>query len=258
MIKKHSIERVISNDLIAQNTYLMKLSCTDDCLRLFRPGQFAHIEIPHAKELLLRRPISINYVDYEKHEVHLAYNAIGKGTRLLSLVHAGDTLDVMMPMGNGFGITENMKRIWLIGGGIGVAPLKSLYSKYPDREYTAFLGFRNKEMVFQNHDFEMFAKTHITTDDGSFCEHGFCTDVLHTELANVGEPDVILACGPLVFFKSLAKVVGDIPTLVSMEQHMGCGTGGCAVCVCKINGEHKKVCTQGPVFNIREVDSLYE
>ena len=138
MIKKHFTEKVLANELIAQNTYLMRLTCTEDFLRIYRPGQFAHIEIPHAKDLLLRRPISINYVDFEKKEVHLAYNAVGKGTRLLSLVRAGDMLDVLMPLGNGFQLAGDMKRVWLVGGGIGIAPLKSLYCKYPDREYTAF------------------------------------------------------------------------------------------------------------------------
>ncbi len=258
MIKKHFTEQVLANDLIAQNTYLMKLTCTEDFLRLYRPGQFAHIEIPNAKELLLRRPISINYVDFGKKEVHLAYNTVGKGTKLLSLVRAGDTLDVLMPLGNGFQLADNMKKVWLVGGGIGIAPLKSLYCKYPDREYTAFLGYRNREYVYEAHDFELFAKTHITTDDGSYCTRGFCTDVLRAELEESGPPDVILACGPHVFFKSLARAAGDIPTFVSLEQHMGCGTGGCATCVCKVGGQYKKVCLQGPVFDIREVDSLYD
>lgn len=258
MIKKHFVERVLSNDLIAQNTYLMKLTCEEGLLKLYRPGQFAHIKIPNAGELLLRRPISINYVDFEKREVHLAYNAIGKGTELLSKVREGEMLDLLMPLGNGFQLADSMKKVWLIGGGIGIAPLKSLYCKYPDREYTAFLGYRTKEFVYQTEDFEAFAKTHVTTDDGSFCEQGFCTDVLQKELAESGAPDVILACGPHVFFRSLARVAGEIPTFVSLEQHMGCGTGGCAVCVCRVNGEHKKVCTQGPVFNMKEVDALYE
>ncbi len=257
MIKKHFTEKVLSNDLIARNTFLLKLTCQDEMLKYYRPGQFAHIEIPHAKELLLRRPISINFVDYEKKEVHLAYNAIGKGTKLLSLVRAGDTLDVLMPMGNGFMLKDDMKKVWLIGGGIGIAPLKSLVCKYPDREYSSFLGYRSKDCVYQVQDFEAFSAAHVATDDGTFGVGGFCTNLLAEQLEE-NRPDVILACGPLMFFKSLAKVIGDVPAFVSMEQHMGCGTGGCATCVCKIGGEYKKVCTQGPVFDIREVDALYD
>lgn len=259
MVNKHTIEKVLSNELIAENTYLLKVTCTDDFLRYFRPGQFAHIEIPHAKELLLRRPISINYVDEAKKEVHLAYAVVGKGTRLLSLVKSGDTLDILMPLGNGFQLGDDMKKVWLIGGGIGIAPLKSLKVKYPDKEYTAFLGYRSANCVYEVQDFEGFAGTYVATDDGTFGQHGFCTNLLQERLKEE-KPDVVLSCGPMPFFKSLARVMEgtDIPVYVSMEQHMGCGTGGCAVCVCKIKGQHKKVCIEGPVFNMREVDALYE
>jgi len=116
-MKKHFTERVISNEEIAFNTYLLCFTCDDEMLRLFRPGQFAHVKIPCHGELLLRRPISINCAEFRKKEVHLAYNAIGKGTGGLTEVKAGDMLDVLMPMGNGFTITPAMKKIWLVGGG---------------------------------------------------------------------------------------------------------------------------------------------
>ncbi|MDL2236679.1 dihydroorotate dehydrogenase electron transfer subunit [Christensenellaceae bacterium OttesenSCG-928-K19] len=255
-MKKHYSEKVLSNELIAQNTYLLKITCEDEFLKWFRPGQFVHIQIPAANELLLRRPISINYVDYEKRQVHIAYYVVGKGTRLLSQVRPGDILDVLMPLGNGFSITSSMQKIWLVGGGIGNAPLKSMFSKYMDREYKAFLGFRCEDAVYQEADFCEYAATCVTTDDGSYGGCGFCTDVLKEELAK-DTPDVILACGPMPLFKTLASIVGDIPTQVSMEQHMGCGTGGCATCVCGIGGENKRVCLEGPVFDIKEVDALY-
>ncbi len=256
-MKKHYVETVISNDLIAANTYLLKLTCEEAFLRWFRPGQFAHIEIPHAKESLLRRPISINSVDEQKKQVHIAYNAVGKGTRLLTLVKPGDTLDLLMPLGNGFNIREDMKKIWLVGGGIGCAPLKSVMDKYPDREYKAFLGYRTRDAVYEEKDFAAGAEVFLSTDDGTYGICGFCTNALANELKKE-QPDVILACGPHLFFKSLAKNVGDVPTQVSLEQHMGCGTGGCTTCVCKVGGEYKRVCMQGPVFDIREVDSLYD
>lgn len=257
MIKKHFIETVLSNDEIAYKTGLLKISCTDHFLKLFRPGQFAHIMIPHAEESLLRRPISINYVDYENNEVHLVYGVVGKGTLALTKLKPGDSLDVLMPLGNGFHITSSMKKIWLIGGGIGVAPLKSVVSKYKDRDYSAFLGFRSKQFAYQILDFQCFSSfCSINTDDGTFGEKGFCTDSLALKLKKE-QPDVILACGPPMFFKSLAKVAGDVPVQVSMEQKMGCGTGGCSTCVCKIGEDYKRVCVEGPVFDSKEVKDLY-
>lgn len=255
MIKKDYVEQIISNEQIAANIWLLKLSCDDYVLKLFRPGQFAHIKVPHMDESLLRRPLSITGVDAEKNEVHIAYNPVGKGTRKLTELKSGEMLDVLMPLGNGYKIKPNMKKIWLIGGGVGIAPLKSVFSKFTDREYTAFLGYRSKEYVYFEEEFKKNARTYISTDDGTYGEKGFCTDLMKEVLLNE-TPDVILSCGPLPFFKALKRVSGSAHVQVSMEQHMGCGTGGCATCTCKIGGEYKRVCVEGPVFDMGEVGGL--
>ncbi|MGI6154091.1 MAG: dihydroorotate dehydrogenase electron transfer subunit [Christensenellaceae bacterium] len=257
MIQKHFTEEIIGNEQLSENTWRMRLTCSDAVLRLFRPGQFAHIKVPGMEESLLRRPISINKVDYERKEVHIAYAQMGKGTKRLAELRAGEKLDLLMPMGNGYKITDDMKKIWLIGGGIGIAPLMSVFGKFPDREYTAFLGFKGKAFVYMEEEFRAAADTYISTDDGSYCEKGFCTDLMKKKLLE-DKPDVVLSCGPLPFFKALAKVAGHLPVQVSMEQHMGCGTGGCATCVCKVGGEYKRVCVNGPVFDMREVGGLYD
>lgn len=257
MIQKQYIETVVSNEPVAQSTWRIVITCSDEFLKLFRPGQFAHIKIPRAEELLLRRPISISHVDRERKQVHMVYGLVGKGTTLLSQLAVGETLDVLMPLGNGYRVTDDMKKIWVIGGGMGVAPLRSLPARYPDREYTAFLGFRSKDFMYSLEEFEKFADTIVMTDDGTCGKKGFCTEAL-AERLETDRPDVILACGPLVFFKTLARVAGDVPVQVSMEQHMGCGVGGCATCVCKIGGEYRRVCVEGPVFDIREVGGIYD
>ncbi len=256
IIEKHFRERVVENRLIAGNTYLMTLSMSAGAAKLFRPGQFMHIDIPGSRELLLRRPISINWVDADKGLIYIAYCIMGKGTERLAEVLPETELDVLMPLGNGFMIKPEMKKIWLIGGGIGCAPLRSLYAKFPDREYKAFLGFRSKECVYQEKEFSEFAEVHISTDNGSYGFHGFCTQLLAEELEK-DRPDVILSCGPAPFFRALSRVIGDVPTQVSLEQRMGCGTGGCATCSCSVNGEYKRICVQGPVFDIKEVDAIW-
>ncbi len=256
LIEKHFSVAVKRNVPIAANTYLMVMDCPDGILKLFRPGQFMHIDIPGSGELLLRRPISINRVDAQKKEIAVAYSVMGKGTARLTEAGAGDVLDILAPLGNGFMVKPEMKKIWLVGGGIGCAPLLSLPDKFPDREYKAFLGFRSADCVYQQAEFEAFAETHISTDDGSCGFHGFCTQLLQSELEK-DTPDVILSCGPAPFFKALSKVVGNVPTQVSLEQRMGCGTGGCATCSCSVNGEYKRICVQGPVFGIKEVDAIW-
>jgi len=255
MFEKHSIARIIENVKIAKDIYQMKLTGSPDAFKFFRPGQFLHAKVPGTGELLLRRPISVNDYSIEEGWVQIAYLVIGEGTRQLSRLREGDKLDILFPLGNSFKLEEEQKKVMLIGGGIGVAPLLTVMKYYPDKEYTALLGYRSREYMYQVEAFEKKADVFVTTDNGSFGHKGFATDLLAGRIAG-NRPDVILGCGPTCFFKSLKKEVEGtgILTYVSLEQRMGCGTGGCSVCVCSIGGENRRICVEGPVFDLTEVD----
>ncbi len=257
MIEKHIFSRVISNEKIARDTYVMVLTANDDIMTYFRPGQFAHIKLPASASRLLRRPISVNYADYAEKTLHFAYLITGEGTKRLSHCAAGDQLDILAPLGQGFKVKDNHRKIWLVGGGIGIAPLLTLGNFYKDREYSAFLGYKSREYAYQTADFENFCKhVFIASDDGTIGERDFVTTVLQKQLEKE-KPDLILSCGPLPMFRALKKVWeqagADVDTQVSMEQHMGCGVGGCYTCTCMVAGSMKRVCIDGPVFDIREV-----
>ncbi len=255
MLKKHKCATVVENSSIAMNIYSMVLSVGEGELDYFRPGQFLHIKIP-AGELLLRRPISINDYDCAKNHIRIAYMVMGEGTKKLSAVRPGEELDILFPLGNGYKLEDSHKKVLLIGGGIGIAPLLSVMTFYPDREYTALLGYRCKDLVYELEEFQQKAKkVLVTTDDGTFGQKGFSTDLLEEQLM-AEMPDVILACGPHCFFASLKKITSkyDVRTYASLEQHMGCGTGGCSVCVCKVAGENRRICMEGPVFDLAEVE----
>lgn len=244
---------VLSNRPLAEGIYSMELEVPQKIAEAFQPGQFAHVKIPGAGELLLRRPISIHYM--ENGTMALAYHVVGKGTKLLSRVKRGEILDVLAPLGNGFSVAGK-KKIWLIGGGIGIAPLLSLRSLAPETEFCAFLGYRNKGCVYRVKEFEGFnRRVFVATDDGSYGEHCLVTDMLRRELERE-RPDTILACGPTPMFRSLKKIQQEtgVQIQASLEQRMGCGTGGCAVCVCKVAGNYKKTCLEGPVFPLEEVE----
>ena len=255
MVSKHFKAVVTENREIAFNTYQMRLTVDERHMKFFRPGQFAHIEIPDSRDLLLRRPISVNDFDSAANMIQFAYTVMGEGTKRLQKVAGGDYLDILFPLGNGFKLEERHKKVVLIGGGIGNAPLLSVMTYYPDRQYFALLGFRSEHCVYQIEEFQKKADVRVTTDDGSFGVKGFSTDLLE-DCIKRENPDVILACGPGVFFATLKAIVDryNIKTYVNMEQHMGCGTGGCSVCVCKIAGENKRICVQGPVFDLSEVE----
>ena len=258
MLNKHLTLEVLSNHQIAEDTYALTLSAPPEILREFVPGQFAHIELPGEDESrLLRRPISVNYVDFARSTLHFAYLLVGAGTRRLSKTAAGEKLDVLAPLGHGFQVEERHKRIWLVGGGIGIAPLYSLFDCYKDREYTAFLGYKSAKYAYEIEAFRRSCReVFVTSDDGTLGEEGFVTDVLARELRK-GKPDLILSCGPTPMFRALKAVWeeagGDIETQVSLEQHMGCGTGGCYTCTALVAGSMKRVCVDGPVFPIQEV-----
>lgn len=255
MLKKHSCAVVAENNPIAKGIFSMALTVEEGTLDYYRPGQFLHIKIP-GDDLLLRRPISINDYDCANNRIRIAYLVMGEGTKRLSGVRAGEELDILFPLGNGFKLEDSQKKVLLIGGGIGIAPLLSVMTYYPDREYTALLGYRCKDLVYELEEFQERAKkVLVTTDDGTFGQKGFSTDLLEEQM-KTELPDVILACGPHCFFQSLKKITSryTVPTYASLEQRMGCGTGGCSVCVCKIAGENRRICMEGPVFDLAEVE----
>jgi dihydroorotate dehydrogenase electron transfer subunit len=248
---------ILSNKKIAKYIYEMVLQSEQADLVHFVPGQFANIEIPNRNDLLLKRPISINKVDVGNSTVTLVYQSVGKGTTALVELKDGDHLKAIMPIGRGFNLQSSDKTMFLVGGGVGIAPLLTVTQKWPDKKYYAFLGYRGEDYSYCCEDFEKVCEeTFITSDDGTIGAKGVVTLSLCNCLSGI-KPDVVLACGPLPMLKSIKNEVGSIPTQVSMEQRMCCGFGACAVCVCGIDSgsglEYRKVCTEGPVFDLGEV-----
>lgn len=260
---KDYLWRVLENRAIAQDIYEIKLGCDDkQVFADFMPGQFLHLRAPNAKQLLLRRPISIHICDQEQGSFTLQYAVVGQGTEALSQLKAGDELLGIASVGKGFPLQnaegESYQKIWLLGGGIGIAPLYSIVQALPNAEFDAFLGWRDLEHVYSIARWRADTKLHIYTDDGSMGEKGFAIDGLCDALKRE-KPDVIYACGPTPMLKNLsAKIAGKVPCFVSLEERMGCGMGACLVCNCKINqaegSSYKRVCVDGPVFALEEVD----
>lgn len=250
---------LIQNTEIASHIYKMVLKCEGAELEYFVPGQFADLTVPGHNELLLRRPISICTVNVVEQTVTMIYQIKGKGTEAFSALKEGTVLSAILPIGKGFNLTGSDKNVFLVGGGVGIAPLLSVTQKWPDRNYTAFLGYRGMQYEYCLEDFKkVCSQVLVTSDDGTLGEKGLITDVLKKRLDEV-IPDVVLACGPLPMLRSLKAVLnnGSIPAQVSMEQRMCCGFGACATCVCGVETEngfdYKKVCIEGPVFDFYEV-----
>lgn len=242
---------ILENKPAAENIYSLTLALPEAVK--IRAGQFADLSVGGAH--LLKRPLAVCKADGEK--VTVCYQIRGEGTKLLSERKAGETLDALLPLGNGFYLKENEKKIALVGGGVGIFPMISVIGEYAaEKEISAYIGFRNKGAVCGLEELKRAKKLTAVTDDGSFGKKMNAVQAFAADLQAGERPDVVLSCGPLPMLRALKTALEgrDIPCYVSLEERMGCGIGACLVCVCeKTNGEHARVCKDGPVFGIGEV-----
>ena len=248
---KDYIATIVKNEKIAENIYAVTFHLEEDIK--VRCGQFGNIAVGGTH--LLRRPIAICKV--EGREITFCYQLKGEGTHKLKTMEAGTRLNVLMPLGNGFYVEENEKKVALVGGGVGVFPLISVLREYlGEKEISAYIGYRNAGAVCGVEEFEKANKFVGVTDDGSYGEKMNAVQAFEADLRKGNRPDVVLACGPTPMLRALKGVVEreNLPCYVSLEERMGCGFGACVVCVCDLtNGKKARVCKDGPVFNANEV-----
>lgn len=231
-------------------------------------GQFIHIKCSKDNYPLLRRPLSIHRIDKEKGEIFILFQAVGEGTKLLAQRAVGDDLDIVGPIGNGFNIYPESKKIMIIAGGIGVAPLLALCEESirQDKEVRVLIGALKKELVIGEENIRSLgAKVDIATDDGSYKYKGLVTDLLERIIKKGWLADQIFACGPKTMLRKINEIALkiNIDYQVSLEERMACGIGACLGCVCeiktkgkkedKVKYEFKRVCVDGPVFKASEV-----
>ncbi|HOM03024.1 MAG TPA: dihydroorotate dehydrogenase electron transfer subunit [Acetivibrio sp.] len=251
-------EKIESIEKIAKSIYKMTVK-SEYISENARPGQFVNVKCCEGLNALLRRPISICSVDRERGTFDIVFQIKGIGTEYLSQKQAGSEVDLIGPLGKPFHVSDQYKRIAVVGGGIGIFPLLYLLKEMKDADKSAFLGFRSSDYVVLTDEFEAAAdKLSISTDDGSVGYKGLVTDLLDKDIAEKGF-DIIYTCGPLPMIrkvKDMAQKAG-IKCQVSLEQRMGCGIGACLVCACKTgkpdNWEYSHVCKDGPVFWSDEV-----
>ena len=248
---KDYVATIVKNEKIAENIYAVTFALDEDCQ--VRCGQFGNISVGGTH--LLRRPIAI--CKATGREVTFCYQIKGEGTQKLKTMGAGTRLRVLMPLGNGFYVEANERKIALVGGGVGVFPLISVLREYgEEKEISAYIGYRNKGAVCGVEEFEKATKFVGVTDDGSYGERMNAVQAFAADLEKGNRPDVVLACGPTPMLRALKALVEQkgIPCYVSLEERMGCGIGACLVCVCDLtNGKKARVCKDGPVFNVNEV-----
>ena len=223
-----------------------------------RPGQFLNLSA--GPGFTLKRPLGVIRSDPSERTVTCAFRVAGAGTAAFAAWESGQHTELTFPLGNGFTVPGDANEIAVVGGGVGVFPLLSLFPGFPDKHFTSFLGYADAAHAFYLEDFRAAsAETFAATDDGSLGERGFVTALLERELRSRSF-DLVLACGPKGMFLALRKVLEGkgIPCQVSTEERMGCGVGACLVCTCGVreNGElhRKRVCRDGPVFDLSQLE----
>ena len=253
-MKKYVLDlKVRSVEQLHERYVLLKL--TDrEALPPMLPGQFVEVRVDGSPSTFLRRPISINFVDYAQNELWLLVAMVGNGTRRLAQLKQGDTLNCLMPLGNGFSLLTVHQSPLLVGGGVGVAPLLYLGARLKEggAEPTFLLGARTSTDLLMLDEFRKYGSVLVTTEDGSAGEKGFVTNhsVLQQERF-----DLIQCCGPTPMMKAVAGYArkNKIDCEVSLENLMACGLGACLCCVEKTKEGNVCVCKEGPVFNINRL-----
>lgn len=254
-MKKYILDLTVSSIERVNEKYVL-IRLTDKApLPEMMPGQFVEVRVDDSPTTFLRRPISINHVDYEKNELWLLVATIGDGTRRLSRLQKGDVLNCVLPLGNGFTMpTSPSEQILLVGGGVGVAPL--LYFgeriKAMGGKPTFLLGARSAKDLLEMDLFRAVGDVYVTTEDGSEGEKGFVTN--HSVLSRQ-KFDRISTCGPKPMMMAVARYAtsAGVECEASLENMMACGLGACLCCVEKTTEGNLCVCKEGPVFNIRRL-----
>lgn len=253
-MKKFCLDLTVSSaEHLSDKHVLLKLTRRDP-LPDMRPGQFVEVRIDNAPSTFLRRPISINFVDRQSNELWLLVAAVGDGTRHLYNINVGATVNCLLPLGNGFSDGCKSKRVLLVGGGVGVAPL--LWQGMRLRELGAkpvfLLGSRTANDLLELDQFMSVGQVFITTEDGTAGEKGFVTN--HSVLLRE-RFDMIQTCGPKPMMMAVARYAKESGTEceASLENMMACGLGACLCCVEKTTEGNLCVCKDGPVFNIKKL-----
>ena len=240
---KQGLFQIIENTRLTASVYRMRL--VGDTSHITRPGQFVNVKLDG---FYLRRPISV--CDCQGDVLTLVYKVVGKGTEQLKKMTAGQTLDVLTGLGNGYDLTLSGEKPLLLGGGVGVPPLYLLAKKLiaEGKKPTVVLGFNTKSEIFCEEDFKALGiDTVVATADGSYGVRGFVTDAMKTI-----DYDYFYTCGPEPMLRAIYKSA-DTSGQFSFEERMGCVFGACMGCSCKTVTGYKRICKDGPVLRKEEI-----
>ena len=239
---KQSIFTIIENKALTRDVYRMVLA--GDTSAITASGQFVNIQL---EGKFLRRPISV--CDWNGETLTIVYKVVGHGTEQMSGMAAGQQLDILTGLGNGYDLTLAGENPVLIGGGVGVPPMYGCAKKLVEMgiKPTVILGFNVKDEIFYEEEFKALGcDVTVTTVDGSYGVKGFVTNALPENYS------YFYTCGPEPMLMAVYKATATSGQM-SFEERMGCGFGACMGCSCKTLTGYKRICKEGPVMKKEEI-----
>jgi dihydroorotate dehydrogenase electron transfer subunit len=251
---KQENAQILSNEEVMPGNRLIWME-TANWSASARPGQFLMVRCDDGNKRLLRRPISIHGL--RPNATAILFRVMGEGTHWLSQRKSGDRLDILGPLGNGFHIKSAWRNLLLVAGGMGIAPMAALASDAiaTGHHVTLLLGATSADQLYPTNLLPSGIKIIMTTDDGSAGRKGVVCDILSSYL---GKADAVFSCGPVPMYKNILRQTSEScpnkPIQVSLETRMGCGLGGCFSCAIKTSNGMKRVCRDGPVFELKDID----
>jgi len=255
------LAEVVSNTELALGIFLIKFKAPylaeNAC-----PGSFVMVQPDNGTDPLLRRPFTLSGVSGDMAEV--LFQVKGIGTEIMSKWEPGRIVDILGPLGNGFSIADDLKNAYLVGGGMGIAPLLFLARKLNGKgvDVRIFFGARSvsETIILEDQNLDG-CDLYYSTEDGSKGDKGFVTESLNNILKSASESGFtnssIFCCGPIKMSEKVYETAANFNLFcqVSLEEKMACGVGACLGCVTCTKGDtYKRVCVDGPVFKSTEID----
>jgi dihydroorotate dehydrogenase electron transfer subunit len=240
---KQGIFIIVENTPLTDCVYRMILK--GDTSAITAAGQFVNIQLAGK---YLRRPISVCEVNGDL--LTIVYKVVGKGTEQMSKMAAGEELDILTGLGNGYDLSLAGEKPVLLGGGVGVPPMYELAKRLiaMGKPVQVILGFNTASELFYENEFKALgAEVVVTTVDGSYGQKGFVTDALKNM-----DYTYFYTCGPEPMLKAIYKASATSGQM-SFEKRMGCGFGACMGCSCKTITGYKRICKEGPVMKKEEI-----
>jgi ferredoxin--NADP+ reductase len=249
------MHKILTKKVLNEQVILMELEAPRVAKKC-KPGQFVILRVNEQGE---RIPLTIADFDREKGTVTIIFQIVGKTTMLLAEQEEnGFVSDIVGPLGNASDL-NGVRKAAVIGGGLGSAiaypQAKALHKMGAEVEIIA--GFRTKDLVILEDEMRAVSdQLFVMTDDGSYGEHGLVTDKLKERIDGGAGYDTVIAIGPLIMMKFVAKLTKEygIRTVVSMNPVMIDGTGMCGGCRVSVGGETKFACVDGPEFDGHLID----